>query len=288
VLSGHWILLQECAQIKIRSPHAPLAGVFTAIIVLVALYGLTPAFFWIPSAGLSAVIIHAVADLVAKPSQVYSFWRVSPIEFVIWLAAVLVTVFSSIENGIYTSICASFALLIIRVAHPRGHFMGKVTLQSDPQESKGSREVFVPLNPSGVVNPQVKVDTPLPGVVIYRFEESFLYPNSSLVDSALVDYVKAHTRRGQDMTHVKYSDRPWNDPGPGHFGAAAVQAENERKPTLHAIVLDFSGVYVKRLTFFLGLVLTSVLSLQFAHRYDWCPIPYRYTRCGRAMGRPAC
>jgi len=153
-----------------------------------------------------------------------------------------VTVFGSIENGIYTSICASFALLIIRVAHPRGHFMGKVTLQSDPQESKGSREVFVPLNPSGVVNPQVKVDTPLPGIVIYRFEESFLYPNSSLVDSALVDYVKAHTRRGQDMTHVKYSDRPWNDPGPGRFGAAAVQAENERKPILHAIVLDFSGV----------------------------------------------
>lgn len=122
--------------------------------------------------------------------------------------------------------------------------MGKVTLQSDPQESKGSREVFVSSNPNGVVNPQVKVDTPLPGVVIYRFEESFLYPNSSLVDSAVVDYVKAHARRGQDMTHVKYSDRPRNDPGPGHFGAAAVQAENERKPTLHAIVLDFSGVYV--------------------------------------------
>ena len=44
------------------------AGVFTVIIVLVALYGLTPAFFWIPSAGLSTVIIYAVADLVAEPS----------------------------------------------------------------------------------------------------------------------------------------------------------------------------------------------------------------------------
>jgi sodium-independent sulfate anion transporter 11 len=222
--------------------RTPLAGVFTAIIVLVALYGLTPAFYWIPSAGLSAVIIHAVADLVAKPPQVYSFWRVSPLEFFIWLAAVLVTVFSSIENGIYTSICASFALLIIRVAHPRGHFLGKVTLQADSQEAKGTREVFVPLIPSGVVNPQIKVDTPLPGVIIYRFEESFLYPNSSLVDGALVDYVKTHTRRGKDMTYVKLSDRPWNDPGPGRSGAVADQAENEKKPNLHAIVLDFSGV----------------------------------------------
>lgn len=241
--------------------RTPFAGVFTAIVVLVALYGLTPAFYWIPSAGLSAVIIHAVADLVAKPAQVYSFWRVSPLEFVIWWAAVLVTVFSSIENGIYTSISASFALLILRLAHPRGNFLGRVTLYSDPQESKGTREVFVPLIPGSAVNPQVKVDAPLPGVIIYRFEESFLYPNSSLLDNALVDYARTHTRRGRDMTHVKLSDRPWNDPGPGRFGAAADQAENEKKPILHAIVLDFSGVYVEYLTlFFFSLVLNSLLS----------------------------
>jgi sodium-independent sulfate anion transporter 11 len=76
--------------------RTPLAGIFTAMIVIVALYGLTPAFFWIPSAGLSALIIHAVADLVASPAQVWRFWRISPLEFFIWLAAVLVTVFSSI------------------------------------------------------------------------------------------------------------------------------------------------------------------------------------------------
>jgi len=87
------------------------------------------AFYWIPNAGLSAVIIHAVADLVASPSQVYSYWRVSPLEFIIWSAAVLVTVFSMIENGIYTSILASLILLLIHIAHPRGYFIGKVTLR---------------------------------------------------------------------------------------------------------------------------------------------------------------
>ena len=90
--------------------HTPPAGIFTAVVIIVALYGLTPAFTWIPTAGISAVIIHAVLDLVAKPPQVYSFWHVSPLEFLIWLAAVLVTVFSTIENGIYTSICASCPL----------------------------------------------------------------------------------------------------------------------------------------------------------------------------------
>ncbi|KAG2112615.1 sulfate transporter, partial [Suillus discolor] len=141
--------------LKLKSGvRTPLAGIFTAMVVIVALYGLTPAFYWIPSAGLSAVIIHAVADLVASPSQAFSYWRVSPLEFLIWLAAVLVTVFSSIENGIYISISASFALLLVRVAHPRGYFLGKVTLTRNSTES---REVFVPLRKDGVTNQYVKV-----------------------------------------------------------------------------------------------------------------------------------
>ena len=207
--------------------------------MVVALYGLTSAFYWIPNAALSAVIIHAVADLVAKPTQVFSFWRVSPLEFVIWAAAVLITVFSSIENGIYTSICASLALLLVRIAHPRGYFLGRVTIQAE--QSKESRDIFVPLKTNGIINSQVKVDPPLPGVIVYRFEESFLYPNCSIANSALVDYVKEYTKIGIDMSTVKLHDRPWNDPGPAR-GAVAEQEENNAKPLLRAIVLDFSTV----------------------------------------------
>ena len=58
--------------LKSKSGVCTPAGIFTAVIVIVALYGLTPAFTWIPTAGISAVIIHTVLDLVAKPPQVYS------------------------------------------------------------------------------------------------------------------------------------------------------------------------------------------------------------------------
>jgi len=56
-----------------------------------------------------------------------------------------------------------------------------------------------------------------------------------------VDYVKANMQRGRDMTHVKPSDRPWNDPGPGRGGNEEEQFQNLRKPVLHAIVLDLSN-----------------------------------------------
>lgn len=221
--------------------RTPLAGIFTAIVVVVALYGLTDAFFWIPNAGLSAVIIHAVADLVASPEQVFRYWRVSPLEFFIWLAAVLVTVFSSIESGIYTSIGASVVLLLIRVAHPRGSFLGKVTLETESGSQKETRDVFVPIKENGVQTSHIKVLPPSPGVLIYRFEESYLYPNCSIFNSALVDYVKENMRRGKDYNAIRLHDRAWNDNGPRR-SSTLDQAINEKKPWLHAIVLDFSTV----------------------------------------------
>ncbi|KIJ98420.1 hypothetical protein K443DRAFT_9159 [Laccaria amethystina LaAM-08-1] len=222
--------------------RTPLAGIYTAIVVIVALYGLTSAFFWIPTAALSAIIIHAVADLVASPAQVYSYWRVSPLEFFIWVAAVLVTIFSSIENGIYTSISASLALLLLRVARPRGAFLGKVTVRPS-SGSTVDRDVYLPLTKDGITNPYVKVEAPSPGVLIYKFEESYVYPNAHIVYTAIVDYVKANLRRGKDMSNVKLGDRPWNDPGPRRPGDYEIeQSANLRKPILHALVLDFSTV----------------------------------------------
>lgn len=154
------------------------------------------------------------------------------------------TVFSSIENGIYTSIGASAALLLVRIAHPRGAFLGKVTLRGNSSDSKETRDVFVPITNDGVTNSQLEVIPPSPGVLVYRYEESAIYPNASFLNSILVDYVKAHMRRGRDMSQVKLSDRPWNDPGPSRHGAGADQAANMKLPELHAIVLDFSSVLV--------------------------------------------
>ena len=222
--------------------RTPIAGIFTAVGVIVALYGLTDAFYWIPTAGLSAVIIHAVADLVASPSQVYTYWRVSPLEFLIWLACVLAIIFTTIEIGIYTAIIASLVLLLLRIARPRGKFLGKIKIRSSNEPQSESREVYVPLNPiANVMNPDLQVIPPAPGIILYRFEESYLYPNSSIINSTLVDHAKEKTRRGRDFTGVSASQRPWNDPGPRK---GAVVEDDSQKPLLRAVVLDFSGVYV--------------------------------------------
>lgn len=80
--------------------RTPLAGVITGILVLLAIYLLKAVFFYIPNAGLAAVIIHAVGDLITSPATLYGFWRIAPLEVVIFFAGVIVTVFTSIEIGI--------------------------------------------------------------------------------------------------------------------------------------------------------------------------------------------
>lgn len=106
----------------------PLSGLFSGACVLLAIYCLTSAFKFIPKATLSAVIIHAVSDLIASYKTTWSFWRLSPPDLVCFLVTVVITVFSSIENGIYFAMCWSVAVLLFRTAFPAGKFLGRVQI----------------------------------------------------------------------------------------------------------------------------------------------------------------
>ena len=237
--------------------RTPLAGWFTAICVIIALYGLTDAFYWIPNAALSAVIIHAVGDLIASPPQVYSFWKVNPIEAIIWFGAVLATIFATIEIGIYVAVAASAVLLLFRIARPTGYFLGRVRVVPDSYNDAGigsmGRDVYIPLTSDGVTNPWVKVEPAPPGVIIYKMNESFLFPNASYYSDVILEYAKANTRRGVPMSLLSQGARPWNDPGPSRWGRKkdddSTDASSDdkgsvegEKPILRAVVLDFSSV----------------------------------------------
>lgn len=258
--------------------RTPFAGVITAVVVLLAIYALPAAFYYIPSASLAAVIIHAVGDLITPPNTVYQFWRVSPLEVIIFFIGVIVTVFSTIENGIYCTIAISAAMLIVRILKARGRFLGKVKVHSVigdnvigddhrhvvgnygtfmRNESKAvvesaARNIFLPIDHGDGSNPDVELDNPYPGIFVYRFSEGFNYPNASHSLDYLTSYVFAHTRRTNPNQYIRPGDRPWNDPGPSRKQlkrAAAVAAlgvhpedDESDKPTLKAIILDFSSV----------------------------------------------
>lgn len=239
--------------------RTPLAGLITAVVVLLAIYALPAVFFYIPQAALSAVIIHAVGDLITPPNTVYQFWLVSPIEVVIFFAGVIVTVFSTIEIGVYVTITSSMALLLFRVFKAQGRFLGRVKVHSvigdhlvEGEDSKGTlqinnssdpeksaRNIFLPIDHRDGSNPSIRAEHPYPGVFIYRFSEGFNYPNANHYLDYLTDTVFKETQRTNPYSYPRPGDRPWNDPGPRK--GKEIQVDDHR-PTLKAVILDFSSV----------------------------------------------
>jgi solute carrier family 26 (sodium-independent sulfate anion transporter), member 11 len=191
------------------------------------------------------VIIHAVGDLIVTPKQAYRFWRISPLEFIIFMASVIVTVFTNLEDGIYVSVGASIFVLLYRIARPRGEFLGRVRIHAVEGLStaqKKIRSAYVPLRRKNM-NPDIHVEDPPPGVLIYRFEESFTYPNASMINDRIVDYAKQKTRRGLTSQYKKLGDRPWNEGYvPRSMDAIVHRNENDTRPILRAVVYDFGGV----------------------------------------------
>lgn len=156
--------------------RTPLAGIFTGCVVLLALYCLTEAFFYIPKATLSAIIIHAVSDLFSSWRSTWNLWEVHPVDCGIFLIAVIITVFSSIENGIYFAIAASAAVLLFRTAIPTGQFLGRIRVAE-------------------VVNP------------VIQFKEDDLYSSGSSDENVEIQQVLSReSYRSTDASKLKVKD----------------------------------------------------------------------------------
>ncbi|KAJ6183993.1 hypothetical protein N7519_005294 [Penicillium mononematosum] len=242
--------------------RTPLAGVITAVVVLLAIYALPALFFFIPKSSLSAVIIHAVGDLVTPPRITYQFWRVSPIDALIFLMGVTVIIFSTIETGIYCTIGVSLGLLLFRLAKARGQFLGYVQAHSvvgdhilnaskgDPNtefkdDTAMSRRIYLPTEHKGGTNPRIKIHQPAPGIFIYRVSEGFNYPNANHYTDHLVSHIFKETRRTNPQAWETTGDRPCNDPGPTRAERKALMVEEAPTsplPTLRAIILDLAAV----------------------------------------------
>ncbi|KAI8646501.1 sulfate transporter family-domain-containing protein [Parasitella parasitica] len=244
--------------------RTPMSGVFSALVVLLCLYALTPAFYYIPDAILSAIIIHAVADLVSGPKFIRQLYRVNLFELFTFVAAVLITFFTSVEYGIYVSVILSIAALLLRIARPRYSVLGRIPVQpstnyynpKDPH-NEHTHYIYVKQDHQSLHH---LVEDPPAGVVIFRFDESLTYPNAGYISDKIMHYIQDNFNSGAPAPTTK-GERAWNDRRPlakkaptcekdGEKDASSIAESDETAnpadelelPKLRAIVLDCSAI----------------------------------------------
>lgn len=95
----------------------PLAGVISAIVVMLTLLFLTPYFYYLPNAVLAAIIIVAVYGLIDF-KEAKHLWRTDRRDFIMFLITALATLMLGVEEGIIVGIGVSIFALLLRVSYP--------------------------------------------------------------------------------------------------------------------------------------------------------------------------
>ncbi|KAJ3129002.1 hypothetical protein HK098_002853 [Nowakowskiella sp. JEL0407] len=235
--------------------RTPLAGLITAVIVITGLYGLTGVFKYIPNSVLAAIIIAAISELISSYDTFVEFWNIGFFDFIVFITAIIATIFGGVEFGIYLSVALAAFIVLMRLARPK--VLPLIKTESgkyDVPETDG-----VPL----VAN----------GIMVIRFSESIEYPNSMYVGSRLLELVTENTGYGGKPR--KAAERLWFDDteeralmkGKGRATSTTItsnytaisdhlekskteltyppqQDTSDHQPILKAVVFDFSAVNV--------------------------------------------
>ena len=91
----------------------PAAGLFTAILMAVVVWLLTPLLFWIPRVSLAAIILVAVYSLLDF-SVLTRSWRYSRSDFVAVVSTLLLTLTLGVESGLAAGVLVSLLMHLYR------------------------------------------------------------------------------------------------------------------------------------------------------------------------------
>ena len=211
-----------------------------------ALYALTPAFQFIPTASLAAVIAHAVTDLIIGPSIWRRLWNVHPSELLVFACAFLISLFARLDISVYVAVGLSIILQLYRTARPNYAIIGRmdddnamhvVTTQQGEKSSALIHHLdgFAQSKYFSFTHPQLGqyIHPIAPGVIAFQPRENLVFENSLFIIEKVMDEIKTTTRRGKSLAE-KIGDRPWNE--------AESPIKNDKRPLLHAVIMDLTCV----------------------------------------------
>lgn len=136
--------------------QTPMAGLITGAIVVIALYALTPVFFYIPKASLGAIIMMSVVHMVSV-EEVKRIARVNPLDLIVWATSFLACLFWSLEFGILLACGVSILFSSINIRQQKLERLKKdytydIWVPDDVYHTRGLGPSWAPHFIEGVTN----------------------------------------------------------------------------------------------------------------------------------------
>ncbi|KAK5170463.1 uncharacterized protein LTR77_005051 [Saxophila tyrrhenica] len=212
---------------KVRSP---LSGFVTTAVVLISIYELTGALYWIPKATLSAIVITAIWPLIGTWRTYYNYWRTSLTDFIAAMVAFWVSLFVSTEIGIGAAVGWMLVQTLLRQAFSRVTQIGADTPSELARSIDDSR---------GVPN-SIPSDTR-----IYKINESLFFPNAQRVKQQILDSLQTHHSAQYSSINGSEAERTWSVVGERRIKKlrrAAGVHDAADLPPIRLVVLDWSRV----------------------------------------------
>lgn len=198
--------------------RSALANVFCALVVCLALLFLTPLFYYIPIAALSAIIILAVLSLI-DIKQLRYFFRTKPEEAYIALFTFFSVLLIGIQEGILLGIGGSLFVMIYRLSRPNlavlGHIKGSRTFRDISRNSDA---------------------TPIEEILILRFDAPISFNNAEFIKDFVI---QKSEERNKKIRAVIVNAESIND-----LDTTAIEALRSVMETLETwdIELHFAGM----------------------------------------------
>lgn len=154
----------------------PLANFVTGLVVMLVLLFLTPVFEHMSQNTQGAIVIVGVLQLFDYEECIYLF-RVSFLDWCVWVVAFMVVVFVSVEWGIAASVILSLVIVVFRSAFPTIQQLGRIPGTLFYRPVRQYRHAEAP-----------------PGYAIISVSSPIYFANIESVRDRVLEEVDTHTR----------------------------------------------------------------------------------------------
>lgn len=202
----------------VRSPaYAIVAGG----VVVLCIFELSPALFWIPKATLAAIVVTAVWTILSPPKLFWHFWQTSFVDFLAAMLAFWLTLFQSSEIGIGTAVafqlvCHILASALSRVRH----------ITALPERDTTPEPTQMPTD-----------------VQVFTLHAPLIFYNAFSITAQCFDAVQTYSSGADISFEVLRAQRNWSTAGERRAKALRRRAGITLEPArIHLVVLDMSLV----------------------------------------------